>query len=126
MTLKMTESFRPEADTLVLGLVGTDGIDRRSAGRRHDHQSRVAPATGLLAEWRYRSLPLMPKLEPGFGSRSEGPRRGHSRETAGDKNLVVDRFLLDTPDSWEWNVGSTDRDGPGCGHQLSSIVWRIQ
>ena len=24
MTLKMTESFRPEADTLVLGLVGTD------------------------------------------------------------------------------------------------------
>ena len=30
MTLKMTESFRPEADTLVLGLVGPDGLDGRS------------------------------------------------------------------------------------------------
>ena len=31
MTLKMTESFRPEADTLVLGLVGTDTEAKRQS-----------------------------------------------------------------------------------------------
>ena len=51
MTLKKSQSSDPEADTLVLGLVGTDGIDRRFCGRR----------SIIRAAWR----------QPGMGKLSE-------------------------------------------------------